>query len=160
MRGALEGGTAPNAVPDYAKVLIDVRFPDEDLIPIIKEQLKTIADKIFVRDTKSTVSYIGDSNGIQYYPMRKTYSNMKLFEYVSLIADELGYNNPSIKPIVSGGGSDSAHSVIAGIPTIDQFGVKGEWNHSPREYALVSSIFERIKLAIACVIKIEEFSLL
>jgi hypothetical protein len=30
-------------------------------------------------------------------------------------------------------------------------GVKGEWNHTPREYAVVESIFERAKLLIACV---------
>ncbi|WP_371374837.1 hypothetical protein [Sporomusa aerivorans] len=49
-----------------------------------------------------------------------------------------------------GGGSDSA----AGVPTVCAMGVKGGRNHSPEEYAIVESLFERAKLLAACIINL------
>lgn len=153
--GVIEGGTVSNAVPDYAKITIDVRYLDESITDRIISQLKEIAERTYVEGTSSTVSFIG-SGGVLYKPMEKTEGNMKLFEHVRNISQELGFNEPPIEPVVSGGASDSPYSVLAGVPTIDQFGVKGKWNHSPREYAVLDSIFERIKLAVASVVKIDE----
>jgi len=156
--GVIEGGTVPNAVPDYAKIRIDVRYLDAKLSDRIISQLKEIAAKTYIDGTSTTVSFIG-TEGVLYKPMEKTEGNMKLFEHVRNVAGDLGFGNPPIEPIVSGGASDSSYSVLAGIPTIDQFGVKGQWNHSPREYAVVDSIFERIKLTVASVSRLEEVKL-
>lgn len=40
--------------------------------------------------------------------------------------------------------------------TVGAMGVKGEWNHTPREYAVVESLFERTKLIAACVMNLKE----
>jgi len=74
---------------------------------------------------------------------------------VAEIYRELGLPEPSME--FSGGGSDSAYSVLAGVPTVDQMGVKGEWNHSDREYAIVDSIFERARVLAACILNIGRF---
>ena len=47
-----------------------------------------------------------------------------------------------------GGGSDSAALTMAGVPTVCALGVKGEFNHTVREYAMEDSLFERTKLLI------------
>jgi glutamate carboxypeptidase len=56
----------------------------------------------------------------------------------------LGLKEPQAN--YSGGSSDSANSVRAGVPTLCGFGVKGEFNHTLQEYALMESLFERAKL--------------
>jgi glutamate carboxypeptidase len=56
---------------------------------------------------------------------------------------------------VVGGASDSAYSVLAGVPTVCAMGVKGGRNHSPEEYAIVETLFERAKLLVACVLKLD-----
>lgn len=37
---------------------------------------------------------------------------------------------------------------MAGVPTVCALGVKGEFNHTVREYAMEDSLFERTKLLI------------
>ena len=87
--------------------------------------------------------------------MEQTPENERLFRYVADVYRENGHPEPSME--FSGGGSDSAFSVLAGVPTVDQMGVKGEWNHSDREYAIVESIFERAKVLAACILNIHRF---
>lgn len=53
-----------------------------------------------------------------------------------------------------GGGSDSAYTTAAGVPTICAMGVLGEFNHTAREYAIVDTMFMRAKLLIAVLTKL------
>ena len=48
-----------------------------------------------------------------------------------------------------GGGSDSAHLTACGIPTLCALGVRGQFNHTEREWAEEESLFERTKLLMA-----------
>jgi len=41
------------------------------------------------------------------------------------------------------------------VPTVCAMGVKGGRNHSPEEFAVVDTLFERAKLLIACVLKLD-----
>lgn len=147
--GVIQGGTVPNAVPDYVKLDIDVRFVDLAKGEQVISDIQKIADKTYIEGTKTTLS-----GGIAFMPMETTEGVMKLFEHYRKTSIEMGYPEPY--PKKSGGGSDAAYTVIAGVPTICAVGVKGEWNHSPKEAADVESIFERTKLLIASVIKMEE----
>lgn len=148
--GTIKGGVACNAVPDHAEIAVDVRVRTEEQLAWADEKIREIADRTYVEGTSATCS--ADA-GIP--PMLRTEGNDRLFGYVKSIAAELGLAEPSA--IISGGGSDSAFSVRAGIPTIDQMGVKGRWNHSDREFAVAETLFERTKLAIACVLDIDKF---
>ena len=47
------------------------------------------------------------------------------------------------------------YTALAGVPTVCAMGVKGGRNHSPEEYAIVETLFERAKLLIACVLKLD-----
>ncbi len=147
--GTIQGGTVPNAVPDYAKVEIDIRFESLDSGPKFTKQLEEIAAKTYVEGTKTKLS-----GGIVFSPMETTEGVMKLFEHVKKTSMDLGFGEPH--PLATGGGSDAAYTVIAGVPTVCAIGVKGEWNHTPREYAIVESIFERAKLLAACVLNLKE----
>ncbi|MDV9703876.1 hypothetical protein RHG55_15180 [Clostridioides difficile] len=46
---------------------------------------------------------------------------------------------------------------IANVPAICSFGVRGEWNHTSREYAVVDSMFERVKLISTVILNLDKF---
>ncbi len=146
--GVIEGGTVPNAVPGHAKIVVDIRYQDPALLPDIKRQVEEVAAKTYVQDTKTTVVH---TQGIA--PMQTTDGVRSLFEVVKRTCDEFGLGTPYGKYV--GGGSDSAYSVIAGVPTVCAMGVKGGRNHSPEEFAIVETLFERAKLLAACVINLD-----
>ena len=148
--GTVKGGVVPNAVPDNASAGIDVRCVNVDQISEAKEKLQAAAAKKYVPDTTTTLTFSS-----AFFPMEQTPENERLFRYVADVYRENGLPEPSME--FSGGGSDSAFSVLAGVPTVDQMGVKGEWNHSDREYAIVESIFERAKVLAACILNIHRF---
>ncbi|MDF2571298.1 MAG: cpg2 [Sporomusa sp.] len=146
--GVIQGGTTSTTVPDYAKIFIDVRYKDPDDLPGIIKQVEAIAAKTYVEGTTTTAAFM---DGIK--PMKTTDGVKQLFEIVKKAYEENGFGTPYAKYV--GGGSDSAYSVLAGVPTVCAMGVKGGRNHSPEEYAIVETLFERAKLLVACVLKLD-----
>ena len=146
--GVIEGGIVPNAVPGYAKIVVDVRYQDPALLPDIERQLAEVAAKQYVPDTATTLT---QTPGIA--PMQTTEGVRQLFEVVKKTYAEMGLGTPYGKYV--GGGSDSAYSVIAGVPTVCAMGVKGGRNHSPEEFAIVDTLFERAKLLALCTLNLE-----
>ncbi|MGL5511964.1 MAG: M20 family metallopeptidase [Sporomusa sp.] len=148
--GVIQGGTVPNAAADYARIEIDVRFVKETAGAAIVAQLQELAAKPHVEGTTVTLTRRG-----MFKPMITTAEVERLFALVAQASDENGLG--VLTPAHSGGGSDSAYSVAAGVPTVCSMGVKGGKNHTPDEHAVVESLFERAKLLVASVLKLEEF---
>ena len=146
--GVIQGGTVPNAVPGYAKIIVDVRYLDPALLPDIRRQLEEAAARIYVQDTITTLTEIP---GIA--PMKTTEGVKELFAIVKKTYEENGWGSPYGKLV--GGGSDSAYSVLAGVPTVCAMGVKGGRNHSPEEFAIVETLFARAKLLAACTLNLD-----
>ena len=146
--GVFQGGTVPNAVPGQAKIVIDIRYLEPDLLPEIRRQLQEVAAKNYVKDTTTTLTEVP---GIA--PMKTTPAVEDLFAVVKKTYAEMGLGTPY--PKLVGGGSDSAYSVMAGVPTVCAMGVKGGRNHSPQEFAIVETLFERAKLLAACTINLD-----
>jgi glutamate carboxypeptidase len=145
--GVIQGGTTSTAVPDYAKIFIDVRYKDPDDLPGIIKQVEAVAAKTHIEGTTTQVAFM---DGIK--PMKTTEGVKQLFALVKEASEENGFGTPYAKYV--GGGSDSAYTVLAGVPTVCAMGVKGGRNHSPEEYAIVETLFERAKLLVACVLKL------
>lgn len=146
--GVIEGGTVPNATPDFAKIKIDVRFNNEASIPEFTKKLEEIAAKVYVNGTNTKLIA-----GASFKPMNTTEGVKKLFTLVKNISLANNFGEPYEKCV--GGGADSAYTVIAGVPTVCAMGVKGGRNHSPEEYALVESLFERAQLLALCVLNLD-----
>jgi glutamate carboxypeptidase len=147
--GVIQGGTVPNAVPDYAKISVDVRYLNPEFLPGIKQQFNEVAAKTYVQGTTTTV--ISKVPG--FAPMKTTEAVEQLFSLVKKTYEENGWGIPYGK--MTGGASDSAYTVIAGVPTVCGMGVKGGRNHSPEEFAIVETLFERAKLLAACTINLD-----
>ena len=146
--GVIQGGTVPNAVPGQAKIVVDIRYLEPDLLPEIRRQLQEVAAKNYVKDTTTTLTEVP---GIA--PMKTTSAVEDLFAVVKKTYAEMGLGTPY--PKLVGGGSDSAYSVLAGVPTVCAMGVKGGRNHSPQEFAIVETLFERAKLLAACTMNLD-----
>ena len=146
--GVIEGGIVPNAVPGYAKIVVDIRYQDPALLPDIERQLAEVAAKQYVPDTTTTLT---QTPGIA--PMQTTDGVKQLFEVVKKTYAEMGLGTPYGKYV--GGGSDSAYSVMAGVPTVCAMGVKGGRNHSPEEFAVVDTLYERAKLLAYCTLNLD-----
>lgn len=147
--GVMQGGKTSTAVPDYAKIDIDVRYKDPANFPDITRQLESVAAQVHIQGTNGSVKFM---DGIK--PMKTTDGVKQLFEVVKQAAEENGFGTPYAKYV--GGASDSAYTVIAGVPTVCAMGVKGGRNHSPDEFAIVDTLFERTKLMVASILKLDE----
>lgn len=145
--GVIQGGTVPNAVPGWAKIDVDVRYLDPALLPAIRQQVQEVAAKTYIQGTTTTMVEIPSIA-----PMKTTAGVDALFAIVKETYEEMGLGTPYAKLV--GGGSDSAYSVMAGVPTVCAMGVKGGRNHSPEEFAVVDTLFERAKLLAACTINL------
>lgn len=146
--GTIKGGIVRNGVPDHAKIEIDVRYLDPSQLDGINEKLQAVAAKTYVDGTSTKVAMIP---GIA--PMQTTEGVKKLFAVVAKSYAENGWGTPYEKFV--GGGSDSAYSVMAGVPTVCAMGVKGGRNHSAQEFAVVDTLFERAKLLAACTLNLD-----
>lgn len=143
--GVIGGGTVPNAVPEHAWCKVDVRFKKQEGIERIEKAFDAIARKVYVDHTKTTCKCL-----VKVAAMVELPGSKALFEKAEAIAEENGL--PPMKPIMVGGGSDSAYLTMAGVPTLCALGVRGEFNHTVREWAEESSLTERAKLLTALLV--------
>lgn len=137
--GVFEGGTVSNAVADYAKIICDTRYTDYALLEEFLPKLQAIADKKYVPDTKTVFKKVTEFKSMDEVP-----GTDALLKLVQAAAEECGLPKPTAKAV--GGGSDSAYTTAAGVPTICAIGVQGARNHTAEEFAVVDTLFSRCKL--------------
>jgi len=142
--GVISGGTVPNAVAGEAHAKIDIRVKTIEQAEQAKEDLKKIAEKIYVPGTQTSVT----NDKFSFMPMETTDAVMQLFKLVQEQGRLLGIK-PEIQPRFVGGGSDACWTVMAGAPSVCAMGARGELNHGEHEYIQVYSLNERAKL-LAC----------
>lgn len=134
-----------NAVPEHAWCIVDVRFRTMAGLARVEKGFEEIAKKTYIDHT--TTKY---ERTVLVPAMERIEGSEKLFERANEEAQKAGL--PAMKAIAVGGGSDSAYLTMAGIPTLCAMGVKGEFNHTVREWAEESSLTEREKLLLTCLV--------
>ena len=139
--GVIEGGTVHNAAPAYAKMFVDLRFIRPEQLEAMKPKFQEINDKVYVDGVICKMTPVSLMQ-----PMVKLDGSLKLFELVKKVYEEEGFGSPVAS---ISGGSDSAYTTIAGVPTVCSMGVKGAHNHTVDEFADVESLFMRAKLICA-----------
>jgi glutamate carboxypeptidase len=137
--GVIEGGTEPNVVPDYARLLVDLRaFTIEDLQTVAGAAAKVIEQEI-VPGVQLRMTPVGRGHE----PMPYTPEVAELEALAGRAARELGF---SVKGTRTGGASDASLAAAEGKPVLDGLGPIGGLDHSPDEYILLSSIVPRTAL--------------
>lgn len=148
--GTIKGGTVANAVPGKCEIVVDMRFENAHEMDRNKEKIEEICKKTFVKGTTTEYEYISIMDVFE------TTENGKRFHaFIKETAKQFGLDE--VDSTVSGGGSDAAYITMAGVPTVCSCGVAGEWNHTDREYAVVQSIYDRIKLISTVIMNISSF---
>ncbi len=140
--GMISGGIGENTIPGACSIRCGLRFPTMAIKDELMSECRAIAEKTYIEGTKTTfrIEMVMD-------PMEHTEGVQKLYELVEQTARDIGYGE--VHPFEVGGVSDSCIAVVEGIPTVCAMGVKGEFNHTEREYAIAESIFSRTILAAA-----------
>ena len=138
--GYIEGGSAPNIVPDYAKIRVDVRaFSKDDMREFedtFREQIaKTVIPGVKVAFRAEEGSYCP--------PMERTPAVAELEKLAQKAARQLGFE---VKGASTGGASDASFAAAEGTPVLDGLGPIGGLDHSPREYVELNSIMPRTAL--------------
>lgn len=148
--GKIKGGTVSNAVPAQCKIEIDIRFEKESEMDKVSKEIEEIAKKTYVEGTTTLCEFV---NVMAAY--ETTDGVIDFFNYVNKTSKEFGFGE--MEGVRLGGSSDASYITKAGTPVICSFGVRGAWNHTTREYALVETLFERAKLISTIVLNLEEF---
>lgn len=145
--GVIAGGTVPNAIPENAWCRVDVRFRTMAGIERVEKALREITDKVYIDQVQTTCRC-----EVKMGAMERLASSEALFDKANQIARDAGL--PEMKAIAVGGGSDSAYITAEGVPALCAMGVKGQFNHTVREWAEESSLTERAKLSAALLMKL------
>lgn len=148
--GTIQGGTVPNAVPKHCEAVLDLRYNCKEGGDALVAGMEKICGETTIEGTTSKLTFL---NKLDVY--EATDNVMRLLDFVRKTADD--YALPAITGRPLGGGSDSPRAQYEGVPTLDSCGVRGQWNHTTREYAVVESLFDRIKMWTAVVANIEQF---
>lgn len=136
--GLISGGTVSNAVPDYARAVIDVRVVEPEHMQPVGEAIEQIARAPYVHGVTTRLS-----DGWHFPPMARTPQIAALAALADACAQELGFR---VADAATGGVSYANTLASLGLPVLDGLGPVGGLDHSPAEYILVSSIVPRTAL--------------
>jgi glutamate carboxypeptidase len=147
--GTIRGGSVPNAVPDYARMQVDLRaFTNEDLRDAIQAVRERLEAEI-VPGVRVEASLQGTGSP----PMQRTAAVAALEGMAQKAALELGFE---VKGARTGGVSDAALVADEGTPVLDGLGPIGGLDHSPDEYVELGSIVPRTALLARLIMAVAE----
>lgn len=144
--GRIEGGTAANVVPDFARAEIDVRIVrPEDREPLVEEMRRTVA-------RQTVPGTVAELAGALKPPMPRTPAGIHLAELAKQAAQELGF---AIGDQATGGSSDGNFTAALGTPTLDGLGpVGGDDHNAETEWIDLDSVVPRTAMLASLLVRI------
>jgi len=136
----VDGGVAPNVVPDLAVCRFNVRLKEPEDAIWFEEQINAIA----ARSNKADGFEVQIHGGINRPPKALSAANLKLMDAIKACGLELGID---INYVPTGGCCEGNNLAAAGLPNVDTLGVRGGMIHSADEFVIVNSFSERAKLS-------------
>lgn len=144
--GLIQGGEVINIVPASCKISVDIRANSVKEMEEAVAFAQKVTDRNFVEGTHATMSILSKR-----LPMVRDEETNVLFEKLRKVSLEIGLGE--LTAIESGGGSDSAYTQMAGVPSVCGLGTCGDYCHTDQEYARIGSLFDRAKLLAATIVK-------
>lgn len=134
----VQGGCAPNSVPDFCTFTTDIRFSTEAEYREALAITQRIADTVYVPGCQCRLT-------VESYrpPMERSEQNLQLLDDINAIYREQGL--VQLKATKSNGGSDASYITEAGIPCIDSIGPRGGKMHSLEEFAYLDGLTDAAK---------------
>lgn len=143
----IDGGGAPNIVPELAIGRFNIRVQEEGDAKWVHEQLARLTENIGRKDG-ITAELTG---GFTRPPKPMSPANAQVFDWVAQAGGLLGQ---TIKWAPSGGVCEGNNLWAAGCPNVDTLGVIGGDIHSDREYIKLDSLVTRSQLAALILLKL------
>lgn len=146
----IQGGTVTNSIPPVCSCIVDLRFGSLAERQRVLDALEKICARQTMPDTATRLELrefmapFDASGGVQ-----------ELADFVAETSREYGFGE--MGNVFLGGGSDAGFIQRAGTPVLCSMGVRGQFNHSDREYALVDSMFQRAKLLAAVILRLADY---
>ena len=137
--GRAEGGLLANTVAAHASMDFECRYWRADLEDEVRTTVEDLAASVDVPGCTTELTTLSRRP-----PMDPSPEARRLFDLVLETAEGLGQRIVEEK---RGGVSDACWLAHVGVPTIDGLGPLGDKDHSPDEYILTRSLFDRIELA-------------
>ncbi len=138
----INGGSAPNCIPDECSFIVDIRVVNQQDMEKAEKLVQEIIETSYVEGTTSSARTISSR-----IPMLRNADTEMLFEKMQKISQK--YDLGNLVPVESGGGSDSAYTQAAGVPSLCGLGGTGDFCHTNKEYIDLDSITKRAKLLAA-----------
>src|SRR2546423_1964621 len=135
--GTISGGTAPNVIPQFCRVTVDLRVCDE--AAGVEFEAKILGLEPFDAGVKVEIS-----GGMNRPPFEKSAAIDVLFRHAQAVARQIGFDLQHTE--MTGGGSDGNFTAALGVPTLDGLGIDGDGAHTEWEHGLISSIEPRTLL--------------
>jgi glutamate carboxypeptidase len=135
--GMINGGTAPNVIPQHCSISADLRVRDAGTGREL--EAKILGLQPFDKDVKVTVT-----GGMNRPPFEKTPAIEALLQHAQGVARGIGFELADTD--MTGGGSDGNFTAALGVATLDGLGIDGDGAHTEWEHALISSIEPRLRL--------------
>ncbi len=146
----IQGGVMVNSIPDLCTLKVSGRFALRSEIDRVKSEMERLFQKPDVDGTSIEYKITDAAGGFE-----ASDGNMALWSFVNDVCAK--YGMPPVGHVFLGGGSDASAMARTGVPVLCSCGVRGEWNHTDREYALVDSMEERAVMWRAVLLEIGNF---
>ncbi|WP_022699783.1 hydrolase [Oceanicaulis alexandrii] len=136
----IDGGGAPNVVPDLGICRFNVRVKTEDDALWAKTKIEKLVRAADARDGITADLH----GGFTRPPKPMSPANQRMFDWTRTAGQAIGLD---IKWADTGGVCEGNNLWASGCPNVDTLGVRGADIHSDREIAKLSSFVERAQLS-------------
>ena len=119
----INGGSIANCIPDKCSFTVDIRVVNQEDMIKAENAVKEIAQTSYVQGTNAEIKDISSR-----IPMVRNSDTERLFEQMQTVSRKYGLGE--LIPVESGGGSDSAYTQAAGVPSLCGLGGSGDNVHT------------------------------
>lgn len=141
--GLLHAGRIANAVPESARLLVDVRAWEADRLDQAVAAVRSAIADLPVPGIQVGVDVVAS-----FAPMERTPGTARLTRLAVGLAERLGF---ALDDVRTGGGGDANTLAAAGVPVLDGLGPVGGDFHAPTEWLDLASVVPRTALLAALV---------
>ena len=136
----IEGGEAPNIVPDLAICRFNVRLEHSEDVTWLKDELDKIVALWDCQEGYSVTLH----GGINRPPKILSKANLELMALIKICGELQALK---VDYVATGGCCEGNNLAAAGLANVDTLGVRGGAIHSDKEFLLIDSMVERAKLS-------------
>lgn len=131
--GLISGGTTPNTVPSNCTFVADMRYATQEDKETAENAVKKVTQTQYIPGCTSTYSLISHRVSM---PVRE--KNLALLDKINGFLEQEGML--TLTPTKKTGGSDASDISAAGIPVLDNLGIRGGKSHTPDEFIYLDSM--------------------